>query len=397
MGQSLASAIVTPNSFVIPNEILNEISIVLSGMSSKMGQDQLLAVLPNVVSSNRSLPVLEAKQSLLIRSSVLGNWADQMETDSSSFLIKLVYVKAVFQLVHGFLGAKSVLKNNVKLFCVEFASQMSLKAAILVELTSSVCLAILKITKFLVVPESGFFSVAVVLYNVSLGVSVADIKTALSIFSVITCVVLKSAGIWQYVVVYFENLVAATSALNYWLVLVGKDSVQIFSLMNQQETIVSCDKFKAKLVNLSSGYTIFEISDMVSQIGEMDHLAVDYKVVLPLSFKTFKIFKSHFVSFLSYVKTSVPFVLSEFPPLVASTPLVAVENSLVFSWLASLESDLAKLFVLVEFIVKPVGSMVKVFEQFVNGNLVSSSALGLKVNEVLVHISTFSRAVGKLE
>ncbi|KAG9297920.1 hypothetical protein G9A89_001229 [Geosiphon pyriformis] len=59
--QLLASAIVIPNPFVVPNEILNEISIALSSMLSKMGQDQLLAVLPNVVSSSRSLPVLETK------------------------------------------------------------------------------------------------------------------------------------------------------------------------------------------------------------------------------------------------------------------------------------------------------------------------------------------------
>ncbi|KAG9290841.1 hypothetical protein G9A89_010990 [Geosiphon pyriformis] len=72
-GQSLAFAIVTPNSFVVPNEILDKISIVLSGTLSKMGQDQPLAVLPNMVSSNRSLPVLEAKQSSFVGLPVFGN------------------------------------------------------------------------------------------------------------------------------------------------------------------------------------------------------------------------------------------------------------------------------------------------------------------------------------
>ncbi|KAG9299593.1 hypothetical protein G9A89_020764 [Geosiphon pyriformis] len=102
--------------------------------------------------------------------------------------------------------------------------------------------------------------------------------------------------------------------------------------------------------------------------------------------KAFKMFKPYFVSFLSYAKTSVFSILFEFPFLMASAFSVAVKNSLVSSWLASLESNLAKLSVLVKSIVKPVGSMVKVFEQFVNGNLVSSSALGLRVNEVLVYI-----------
>ncbi|KAG9295896.1 hypothetical protein G9A89_006635 [Geosiphon pyriformis] len=61
--------------------------------------------------------------------------------------------------------------------------------------------------------------------------------------------------------------------------------------------------------------------------------------------------------------------------------------------LVFLKSDLAKLSVLVEFIVKFVGSIVKVFKQFVNGDLVSSTAFGLRVNKVLVYISIFSKAI----
>ncbi|KAG9292968.1 hypothetical protein G9A89_016330 [Geosiphon pyriformis] len=133
----------------------------------------------------------------------------------ATFKIKLAHVKTVFQSVHGFLGAKSVLKNNVKLFCVEFAFYVSLETAFLVELTNSVHLVTLKIAKSLMVSESGSLSAAVVLYNMSLGVSVANIKTALNVFGGVTHVVLKPAGIWQYVVVYFEKLNSAMSALNY--------------------------------------------------------------------------------------------------------------------------------------------------------------------------------------
>ncbi|KAG9287635.1 hypothetical protein G9A89_023985 [Geosiphon pyriformis] len=322
-------------------------------------------------------------------------WVASILVSGATFKIKLAHVKAVFQSVHGFLGVKSVSKNNMKLFCVEFASQVSLEAVFLVELTSSVCLATLKIAKFLVVSESGSFSAAVVLHNMPLGVSAADIKTAPSVFGVITHVVLKPAGIWQYVVIHFKNLVAVTSALKHWLIL-------------------------TKLVNFSPGCTAFEISDMVSQVGadldlavvktgtlrkchiwwetsscwhcfqcqEISHLAMDCKVASLLPFKAPKMFKPHFVGFLSYAKASVPPVLSEFPLLVAAAFSVT---------LVSLESDLAKLSVLVESIVKSVGFMVKVFEQFVNNNLVSSFALGLRVNKVLVYMSTFSRAVGKLE
>ncbi|KAG9291102.1 hypothetical protein G9A89_012974 [Geosiphon pyriformis] len=217
--QLLAFAIVTLNSFVVPNKILDEISIASSDTLSKMGQDQSLAVLPNVMSFSRSLLVLEAKQFLPVGLSVLENWADQMETESSPplvsgaisggfigwvastlmlgaiFKIKLAHVKAVFQSVHGFLGAKSVSKDNMKLFCVEFASQVSLKTAFLVELTSFVHLATLKIAKSLVISESGSSSAAVALCDVPLSVSAVDIKMALSVFGSITYVVLKSAGV----------------------------------------------------------------------------------------------------------------------------------------------------------------------------------------------------------
>ncbi|KAG9286691.1 hypothetical protein G9A89_012241 [Geosiphon pyriformis] len=174
-----------------------------------------------MVSSSRSLLVLEAKQSPSVELPVLGNWADQIETDLSpslvsgassdsawetitsrqrftgwvvstlvlnaTFKIKLAHVKAVFQSVHGFLGAKSVSKDNMKLFCVEFASQQSLEAAFLVELTSSVHLATLKIAKSLVVSESGSFPVTVVLRDISLGVLAANIKMILVyLFALVT-------------------------------------------------------------------------------------------------------------------------------------------------------------------------------------------------------------------
>ncbi|KAG9287942.1 hypothetical protein G9A89_017537, partial [Geosiphon pyriformis] len=454
--QSLVSAIVTPNPFVVLNEILDEISVALSSTSSKIGQDQPLAVLSNVVSSSRSLLVLEAKQFLSVGSPVFVNWTDQMETDlspplvsdatsggvwktitscqrfarwvastlvpSATFKIKLAHVKTVFQSVHGFLGAKSVSKNNVKLFCMEFASQQFLEAAFLVELTSSVRLVILKIAKSLVVSESGSPPATVVLHNIPLGVSAADVKLALSVFGSVICVVLKPASIWQYVVVYFEKLDSAVFVLKHWSVLMGKDSVRILPLVNQNETILFHDKFKAKLVNLPPSCTAFKISNMIFQIGakintlrkyciwwetpgcwhcfrcqEMSHLAVNCKIFLPSTLKVPKVFKSHFVGGVFYAKASASLDSFEFSLLVASTSSsMVVGDFLVSFWLASLESDLVKLSTLVESIVKPVGSLVKLFEQFINGDLVSSSKLGLKVNKVIVHISFFSKIVGKL-
>ncbi|KAG9305161.1 hypothetical protein G9A89_010669 [Geosiphon pyriformis] len=279
----------------------------------------------------------------------------------------------------------SVSKDNVKLFCVEFASQISLNTVFLVELTSSVYLATLKITKSLVVSEFGL-SAAVALRN-----------TALSVFGMVIYVVLKPAGIWQYVVVYFKKLDSAMSALSYWSVLVGRDSVRIFLLVNQNETILFHNKFKAKLVNLFSGCTAFEISNMISQVGgwsyfisqspdsgchlcfvlvmfgsqaDLDlavaktgYLAVDCKVALFPFLKASKVFKSCFIGFLSYAKASASPVMSELSPLVASTPSVAVVDPAVGSKLDSLKKQILDLAALIKFIVKPVDFLVVLLEK----------------------------------
>ncbi|KAG9284224.1 hypothetical protein G9A89_002033 [Geosiphon pyriformis] len=408
--QSLVSAIVTPNPFVVPNEILDEIFIASSSMSFKMGQNQSLAVLSNVVSSNRLSLVLEAKQSSSIKSSVLGNWTDQMKTESSpplisgvtsgdawetitsrqkfaglvpgaTFKIKLAYVKTVFQSVHGFLGAKSVSKDNVKLFCVEFASQMSLKAVFLVELTSFIHLATLKIAKFLVISESGSPSAAVVLCDIPLGVFAVNIKTALNVFSSVVCIVLKPIGVWQYMVVYFEKLNFAVSALNHWSVL-------------------------AKLVNFPPDCTAFEISDMISQVGGQTcfipqspdsgchfHFALvmfgsqadlDFAVAKTgMLRKTLKVFKPCFVGSLSYAKTFASPIMSEFFSLVASTSSVAIVNPAVGSRLNSLKKQISDLTVLVKSIVEPVGSLVVLIKK----NLLSMKYASNNFANLLVGIS----------
>ncbi|KAG9285384.1 hypothetical protein G9A89_010859 [Geosiphon pyriformis] len=101
---------------------------------------------------------------------------------------------------------------------------------------------------------------------------------------------------------------------------------------------------------------------------------------------------------MSYAKTFASLSFSEFPllsPLASSS--IVVGDPLVLFWLFSLESDLTKLSALVESIVKLVGSMVKLFKQFINRDLVLSSNLGLKVNEIIIHMGVFSKVVGKLE
>ncbi|KAG9296433.1 hypothetical protein G9A89_015025 [Geosiphon pyriformis] len=321
-----------------------------------------------IITPNPFVIETESSSSLVFGAAFAG-WVASTLVSGATFKIKLAHVKT--------------------LFCMEFAFQVSLKAVFLIELTSSVCLATLKIAKFLVVSKSGSLSAAVALCNMSLNMSTINIKTVLSVFGMFTYVMLKST-----------------------------------------KTIVSHDRFKTKLVNLLSGCTVFEISNMTCFVpwflnfgcyfhfaliifnsqADLDlvviktdtlkkccHLAIDYKVALPPFSKAPKVFKPYFISFLSYVKTSVSPVFFEFSFLVASVFFVTVDNSLMSSWLVSLKSDLAKLSVLVKSIVKPVDFMIKIFEQFVNSDLVFNNKLRNRVNELMIHLGAFSKSVSKLE
>ncbi|KAG9294819.1 hypothetical protein G9A89_008511 [Geosiphon pyriformis] len=448
--QAVATAMVTPNPFVVPDEIFSKISTAAaspildmdgnsSGTSPKMGQDQPLAVLPDVVFSSRSSSIPVTKQ--FINLDDLKDWADQLEMESTvpppvsgasdagawvnvngrqkfsgwvasnlvpgaMFKIKMALLSFLFQLLSGCIGLKSVSRDAVKLFCVEFASQECLNSATKVVIGEEIFLTTLKIAWSSGVASVSSPSLSVALHDIPLGASSDDIKSALGIFGVVTSVKLKPAGLWQYAVVNFKNTSSAAAALSNWSVLVRKDSVRILPIANQKEVIFSKDAFKAKLVNLPFGCTAFEISDLVFQVGGLvtfgsleslnaavsktgtlcdcciclDHLAVDCKVLPPLPPKLSSnsaggsiIFKSSsLVGAKSYAKAATSVV----PPVAAAAdmglafstspkvvvPLLPVASSgsdvTVNAMLASLKTQLSELSLLIKSIVEPVGSLV---------------------------------------
>ncbi|KAG9302212.1 hypothetical protein G9A89_020646 [Geosiphon pyriformis] len=425
--QAVTTAMVTLNPFVVPDEIFGKIFTAAasplsdmdgnsSSTSPKMGQDQPLAVLPDVVLSSRSLPIPVAKQS--INPDDLKDWADQMEMELtvppqfSGWMASNLIPSATFKI-------KMALLNAVKLFCVEFASQECLNGATKVAIGDEVFLTTLKIAQSSGVASVFSPSLLVALCDVPLGASSDDIKSALGIFGVVTSVKLKPAGLWQYAVVNFKDISSAAAALSNWSVLVRKDSIRILPIANQKEVISSRDAFKAKLVNLPFDCTAFEISDLVSQVGglvtfgsleslnaavsktgtlrgcriwwetpgcchcyrcqSLDHLAVDCKVLPPLPPKLSSnsaggpiIFKSSLVGAKSYAKAATSVVppvaaaadmglaFSTFPKVVVLLlPVVSFGSDVaVNARLASLETQLSELSLLIKFIVEPVGSLV---------------------------------------
>ncbi|KAG9294466.1 hypothetical protein G9A89_001971 [Geosiphon pyriformis] len=396
--QAVTTAMITLNFFVVPDKIFVKISTVAASLlpnmdgnssstSFKMGQDQPLAVLPDMVLSSRSLPISVAKQPINLDD--LKNWADQMEMESTvpspvsgavddsawenvnghqrfsgwvasnlvlgaTFKIKMALLGFLFQLLPGCIGLKSVSQDAVKLFCIEFASQESLNGATKVAINDEIFLTTLKIawSSGVASVSSSFLSIA--LYDVLLGTSSDDIKTALGIFGV------------QYVVVNFKNISFAAATLSNWSVLVRKDSVKILSITNQKEVISLRDAFKAKLVNLPVGCIAFEISDLVFQCHhcyrcqDLNHLAVNCKKLPPLppklSFNTFggpKNFKSLVVGSKSYVKTAA-FVV----PSGAAAADINLDLGGPPKTTTPMLLSLLKLSVLIKSLVEPVGVQV---------------------------------------
>ncbi|KAG9293565.1 hypothetical protein G9A89_005568 [Geosiphon pyriformis] len=453
--QAITTAMVTLNPFVVPDEIFSKIFTAAasplpdmdgnsSSTSPKMGQDQPLAVLPDVVLSGRLSPIPVAKQS--INPDDLKDWADQIEMESTvppqflvqlmlvlgkmfsgwvasnlvpgtTFKIKLALLSSLFQLLPGCIGLKSVSREAVKLFCVEFASQECLNGATKVVIGDEVFLTTLKIAWLSGVASDSSPFLSVALCDVPLGTSSDDIKTPLGIFGVVT-----------------SDIFSAAAALSNWSVLVRKDSVRILSIANQKEVISSRDAFKAKLVNFLFSCTAFEISDLVSQVGDrtcfiscspesyqnqhfavvtfdsleslnvavsktdLNHLAVDCKKLSPLPPKfpsnTFggpKNFKSSFVGSKSYAKAAA-FVVPSGAAAAdmelnlggsseTATPVLpavsSVLNTAVESRLASLESHLSELSVLIKSLVEPVGALVALVTKL----LFTPSAMDVSVKE----------------
>ncbi|KAG9300550.1 hypothetical protein G9A89_002428 [Geosiphon pyriformis] len=395
---------VTLNFFVVPDEILKKISTAAvsslpdmnsnsNSISYKIKKDQLQAVLPDMVLSGRFLSVIITKQ--FITPNDLKDWTDQMEMESTASLSKNVNGCQKFS---GWMASnlvpdstfkiKIALLDVVKLFCMEFASQESLNGAIKVVIGEEVFLTTLKIAQSSGVASVSFPSLSVVLHDVLLDTSPNNIKAAFGIFGVVTSVKLKPDGL-------------------------------IFPVFNQREVIVSRNAFKAKLVNLLFGCTVFEISDLVFQTSgcchcyrcqNLDYLAVDCKMSPPLPPKSVsnfiggpKVFKSLFTGAKSYAK-AIAFVVSPAAAAAGIDPVLdsplkvvilivsgifPVPIAVVESRLAFMESHLNELALLVKSIIEPVGFLIVLVTKLLS----TSPAVDITLRESVMGLERQVKAV----
>ncbi|KAG9304240.1 hypothetical protein G9A89_019802 [Geosiphon pyriformis] len=398
--QVVTTAMVTLNPFVVSDEILKKIYTAAVSLLSNMN-----AVLSDVVLSSRSLPVIVAKQS--ITSDNLKDWADQMEIESTAPPpVSGTANSGAWENVNGcqrFSGwmasnlvpgstfkIKMVLLNAVKLFCVEFAFQESLNGAIKVAIGNKVFLTTLKIAQFSGVASVSSSLLFVALRNVLLGTFLNDIKSALGIFGVLAC----------------GNMLWFTAeAFKHWSVLVKKDSVRIFPVVNQRKF----SRLVAKPVSFPD-LLIHTNVNILLWCQDLDYLAVNCKVLPPLSSKSVlnstggpKVFKFLFTGAKSYAKVVVFVVflaaatvdidlVLDLPskvvvPMISgiySVPIAVVEFRL-----ASMESYLNELALLVKSIIELVNFLVVLVTKLLS----TPPAVNIILRESMVSLERQIKAV----
>ncbi|KAG9299088.1 hypothetical protein G9A89_020401 [Geosiphon pyriformis] len=336
--QAVTTAMVIPNSFVIPNKILDKIFTAAasslsdmnnnnSSTSFKMGQNQPLAMLFDIVLSSRSLPIPEAQQFII--SNNLKDWTDQIEIESTAPPPNFCSVQFLVSVAAWFLNSatKVAIGNNVFLTTLKIA-----RSSGMISVSSS--------------------SFSVVLHNIPLNIFFNNIKSVLGIFGVVTSVKLKPAGLWQYAVIYFKNTFFAAAALTHWSVLVRKDNYKKSFLL----------LFKLSF-NTSGGPKVFKLlfakSKFYAKAAAFMVPSVDTTANMNLDFG------------------GSPKTTTSMLPIVFSAPNIAVKSKLT-----SLESHLSKLSVLIKFLVKFIGALVVLVTKLLS----TSSAMDVSVKKSVAEL-----------
>ncbi|KAG9304797.1 hypothetical protein G9A89_016827 [Geosiphon pyriformis] len=387
--QVVTTAIVTPNLFVVLDEIFSKIFTAAASLLTDIDGNSSSTSLKMEIESTVPPPVSGTANGSAWKNvngyQRFSGWVVSNLVPGVTFKIKMALFSSLFQLLPGCIGLKSVSQDAVKLFYIEFVSQKSLNGVTKVAISDKVFLTTFKIAQSSGVASVSFPSLSVALHDIPLSTSFDDIKTALGIFGVVIFVKLKFAGLWQYAVVNFKNISSTAAALFNWSVLVKKNSIRILLIVNQKKVIFLRNAFKAKLL-VAVHVSFFAPLNLIDKLLGVTAATGKLPFLPPkLPFNTFggpKNFKSSFVGSKSYVK---PIAFVVFPgaaaanmdldlggpfktvtsmlPAVSSVPNNAVEYPAVGSKLDSLEKQISDLAALVKSIVEPIGSLVALVEK----------------------------------
>ncbi|KAG9305913.1 hypothetical protein G9A89_016566 [Geosiphon pyriformis] len=108
---------------------------------------------------------------------------------------------------------------------------------------------------------------AVVIKEIPIDTPKEMIVAAVSKFGEIKSIKIQLIGLWQKAVVEFAELEQAVSLATRWSFLIGKNSVHVTMAVDDHETWVSRDQFRALLFTLLVGTTAYDLGDLFEGAG----------------------------------------------------------------------------------------------------------------------------------
>ncbi|KAG9298741.1 hypothetical protein G9A89_012809 [Geosiphon pyriformis] len=108
----------------------------------------------------------------------------------------------------------------------------------------------------------------VIIKEISVNLPKSAVEVVFSKFGKIASIKMQLIGFWQKALVKFESSKVADLVAARWSVLVGKDFVHVAKAVNDKQSWVSRDRFRALLYTLSIGTTAYNLSELVEAYSE---------------------------------------------------------------------------------------------------------------------------------
>ncbi|KAG9296199.1 hypothetical protein G9A89_014791 [Geosiphon pyriformis] len=186
---------------------------------------------------------------------------------------KLVVVRKLFSGINGFGGASTPSKF-LEIIRATFTFESSLMKAI--NKTASVKILVNTDLK----KSSGQSDWAVVIKEISIGTLAETVRTALFEFGVIRVIKMQLIGLWQKVVMEFEQSNQADLVAVEWSILIGKDTIRVVRADSDKKTWDARDQHRVLLYTLPIETNAHDIWDFVRSVGRktcvIDHHSVTY-------------------------------------------------------------------------------------------------------------------------
>ncbi|CAG8571739.1 13156_t:CDS:1, partial [Racocetra fulgida] len=115
-------------------------------------------------------------------------------------------------------------------------------------------------------PTIKITSSGIIIHDVPLGITIADINNAASTIGKVKSISLREKARWQTAHVNFEETDKQLDIQNIWAITIKKDSCRVYPKNNFLEIKEYRNQFISKLTNLSPGCTAYELKQLLDKI-----------------------------------------------------------------------------------------------------------------------------------